>query len=332
VHGSYTASLADASALQTAIDTLVGDPVEANYETARTAWLDARESYGPTEVYRFYDGPIDIEPGGPEGQLNAWPMDENFVDYVEGDDMAGVINDTAQDITAAALEGLNGANDAEENVATGYHAIEFLLWGQDLSADGPGSRPHTDYVTDGSGTAANQDRRGLYLQTAAGIVVADLEMLVGEWSDSGGNYRASFVAEGPEEIVRRIMLGMGSLSGAELAGERMEVALLSGEQEDEHSCFSDNTHRDIYLNQLGIQQALQAGIDDLIAARNPDLAAELSALSQQILDDMDAVPAPFDQALSTHNAELTQVVADLRTQADLIQQGAAAMGITLNLE
>ena len=45
---------------------------------------DARDDYGPTEAFRFYDGPIDNPDDGPEGQINAWPMDEAYVDYVEG--------------------------------------------------------------------------------------------------------------------------------------------------------------------------------------------------------------------------------------------------------
>ena len=48
--------------------------------------------YSPTEVFRFYGGPIDDD-NGPEGLLNAWPLDEVFIDYVLGNPDAGIIND-----------------------------------------------------------------------------------------------------------------------------------------------------------------------------------------------------------------------------------------------
>jgi putative iron-regulated protein len=139
---------------------------------AKQAWLDSRDPYLQTEVYRVYDGPIDTPDDGPEGLLNAWPLDEQYIDYVVGDDDAGIINgdDT---IDAATLEGLNEVG-GEKNVATGYHAVEFLLWGQDLSETGPGERSYTDYVRDGSGTAANQDRRGTYLNVVGTMLVEHL--------------------------------------------------------------------------------------------------------------------------------------------------------------
>ena len=63
--------------------------------------------------------------------------------------MAAFPEITAEALTAANEEG------GETNISTGWHAIEFLLWGQDLSATGPGARPATDYTT-----APNAERRG----------------------------------------------------------------------------------------------------------------------------------------------------------------------------
>ena len=79
---------------------------------------------------------------GPEGLINAWPLDEAYIDYVEGDPAAGVVNDpdTYPTIDAELLTSLN-EQGGEANISTGWHAIEFLLWGQDLSTDGPGDAP-----------------------------------------------------------------------------------------------------------------------------------------------------------------------------------------------
>jgi putative iron-regulated protein len=339
---NYADAHADAVVLRDAIASFVATPSEAGLEAAKQAWLDARETYGQTEVFRFYDGPIDNPSDGPEGQLNAWPMDEAYVDYVEGMPDAGIVNDpTGFPTIDAALLGEVNEQGGETNIASGYHAIEFLLWGQDLSADGPGARPWTDYDTSGMGTAANQDRRGTYLLAAADLLVADLAGLVDSWDPTAsGNYREGFVGEAPEEIVRRMLLGMGSLSGAELVGERIEVALATQEQEDEHSCFSDNTHRDVVTNALGIQNVYLgrygsssgASIYDLVAARDQALADRLADELQASVDAAEAIPAPFDRAIVDNPEAVEATVDALRVQTDSIAEAAALFEITLALE
>ncbi len=347
VAGNYADVHADAVELREAIASFIAAPSEAGLETARQAWLDARESYGQTEAFRFYDGPIDNPDTGPEGQLNAWPMDEAYVDYVEGMPDAGIINDPASypTIDADLLIELN-EQGGETNIAAGYHAIEFLLWGQDLSEDGPGARPWTDFDTSGTGTAANQERRATYLLVATDLLVADLASLVDAWDGSAEeNYRAEFLNEAPDEIVRRMLLGIGSLSGAELAGERIEVALATQDQEDEHSCFSDNTHRDIVADAIGIQNVYLGrydlgdggsddgpGLYDLIAARDQALADRLADEIQASVDASLAIPAPFDRAIVEHRELVEATVDALRTQADSIAEAAALFDITLALD
>ena len=342
IAANYAESRASAQALRDAITDFVATPNDATLTAARDAWLAARDPYGQTEVYRFYDGPIDNPEDGPEGQLNAWPMDEAYIDYVDGMPNAGIINDAAAypTIDVALIASLN-EQGGETNIATGYHAIEFLLWGQDLDPAGAGARPASDYDAGGAGTAMNQDRRAAYLQAAADLLLADLDGLIVAWDASASdNYRAELLAEAPEEIVRRMMLGMGSLSGAELAGERMSVALDTQDQEDEHSCFSDNTHRDIINNATGIQNVYEGtygtidgpGIYDLVAARDQELADRLREEIQASVDLAMAIPAPFDQAIVDHRDAVEATVEALRTQADSIVEAAALFDIALALE
>jgi len=338
VAASYTDARVAAESLDAAIDAFVADPSDANLDAARQAWLAAREPYGQTEVYRFYDGPIDNPDDGREGQLNAWPMDEAYVDYVDGSPDAGIINDpdSYPTIDVELLSSLN-EQGGETNISTGYHAIEFLLWGQDMSADGPGQRPASDYATDGSSAAPNPERRATYLQAASELLLTDLAWLEAQW---GGEYRDAFTDEAPDEIVRRILLGMGSLSGAELAGERIEVALETKDQEDEHSCFSDNTHRDVVTNALGIQNVYLGtygsvdgpAIYDLVAARDQALADRLRDEIAASVAAAEAIPAPFDQAI-LNDADAVQATIDaLRVQADTIVEAAALFEINLALE
>ncbi|MEZ4408376.1 MAG: imelysin family protein [Polyangiales bacterium] len=221
VRGSYEQTAQAATAMQTAVGAFLDAPSEQTLTAARQAWIAAREPYGQTEAFRFYGGPIDDEAAGNlEGRINAWPMDENFVDYVMGMPGSGIINDLAgtPTITRDALVMAN-ERGGEENIATGWHAIEFLLWGQDMNANGPGARPYTDYLTSG-GTAANQERRREYLRLVTAQLVDDLTTVRDAWAPgSTTNYAAGFGTD-TTVALRRMLTGMGSLSGAELAGER----------------------------------------------------------------------------------------------------------------
>jgi putative iron-regulated protein len=290
VYASYQDSLTAAQALDSALSAFIDTPSAATHQAAQTAWLASREPYLQTEVYRFYEGPIDAE-DGPEGLLNAWPLDENHIDYVVDDDDAGIVNNPQMTIDAATLEEQNEAPPGDKNISTGYHAIEFLLWGQDLNLDGPGQRPFTDYVTGGSGTAANQGRRGQYLRTASALLVEHLQGLVDAWApNDANNYRAEFEAETPAVALGRILSGMTILSAFETGGERLQAALDAADQEEEHSCFSDNTHRDMVQDVRGVQNVWLGAyrrldnttlsgpsLRDVVAATDADLARDVTA-------------------------------------------------------
>ncbi len=346
VHGSYALVVNQTTAMQTAINTFLTTPSEANLAAARTAWATARVTYGQTEAYRFYGGPIDNEMTGVEGQVNAWPMDENFVDYVTATPMSGIINDTTTYPTLS-REAILMQNErgGETNIATGWHAIEFLLWGQDLSATGPGARPYTDYVTGAGGTAANQMRRGQYLRLVTEQLVADLTTVRDAWTPgTPGNYGATFGAD-TTVALRRMLTGLGSLSGAELAGERMSVAYNSREQENEHSCFSDTTHSDLLNNAIGIQNVYLGrlgsmdgpGLNDLVRSRDAALNTRMEAQLQSSIDLIRAIPAPFDQAIlgadTTPGRRAIKAAIDaLRLQRNTIVEVAARLGVSLTLE
>ncbi|WP_040491957.1 imelysin family protein [Ilumatobacter nonamiensis] len=343
VEASYEASVESAEAMDEAIDTFVDDPTEENLESAKQAWLDARDDYGPTEAFRFYGGPIDNEEDGPEGLINAWPMDEAYVDYVEGSPDSGIINDpeTYPTIDGELLESLN-EDGGETNISTGWHAIEFLLWGQDLSDDGPGARPATDYSD-----AENADRRAEYLTTASELLVGHLEDLEAAWDEDGDNYRAEFVALDPEEAMTNIITGIGELSRGELAGERMNVAYSERSQEDEHSCFSDNTTADIVANATGIQMVLTAsypgGVEgtsvlDVISAEDSELAEQLAEQVDVSVAAVTAIPAPFDQHLADGvpdddpgRATVLVGIEALEAQTPTIVSAAEALGLTINV-
>lgn len=343
VHANYADALAGAEDLHTAIHEFVDDPSAATLEAARDAWLAARESYGQSEGFRFYDGPIDNTENGPEGRINAWPLDEVFIDYVADDANSGLVNDTANfpDLTEDVIAGQN-ENPGEKDISVGYHAIEFLLWGQDLSADGPGDRPYTDYVTGNEGTAENQDRRATYLTTIADMLIDDLESVADEWTANENNYRKDFVEGSRDDALGKMLTGIGSLSGAELAGERMTTALENRDQEDEHSCFSDNTHRDLYLNALSVQNVYLGnyadldgpGIDALVVQLDPQLNQRVHDQLEESLEALEDIPVPFDQALTTTTgrARIDTAIRSLQDLTESLADVAEVLGVEITLE
>ena len=351
VYQNYKDAYNDAVELEEAINAFTATPTAAGFDVAKTKWKEARESYGTTEAFRFANGPIDDE-NGPEGLINAWPLDENYIDYVAGQNgivNGGIINSTDAALSVIDKEVLIGLNEdgGEKNISTGYHAIEFLLWGQDLTAPAEkkaGLRAFTDYV-DGTVGVINQARRRDYLNAVADLLTDNLAYLVDQWKE-GGEYRATFFALPVDTALQNIYLGIATLASAELAVERMDVALTNMDQEDEHSCFSDNTHRDIYLNFKGVENVYQGtygtidgpSLADLVAQASKKFADDTNAAFNETEADIAAIAIPFDFAISggassTEGAKVKKAVVALKDKVGPnLLAGAAAIGITVSIE
>jgi putative iron-regulated protein len=361
----YEDSLTTAQALDKAVAALIAKPSAEALDAAKEAWKAARIPYQQTEVYRFGNPIVDAW----EGRVNAWPLDEGLIDYVdkgygtESDDnslyTANVIaNKTikvdGKDVDASQLtpEFLSGtlqeAGGIEANVATGYHAIEFLLWGQDLNGTGPGAgeRPYTDYAV-ANCTNGNCDRRAQYLKSATTLLVSDLEEMVGNWQDGGAARKALEDGE-PNAGISTIVTGMGSLSYGELAGERMKLGLLLHDPEEEHDCFSDNTYVSHLQDAVGIRSAYRASytrpdgsvvsgpsVSDMVKEADPALDKELSGKLDLTVAKMEAVAAravageAYDQQIAegnaVGNAAVLAAIDALVDQTKSIERAVAAL-------
>lgn len=281
------------------------EPGAETFTAAKAAWVEARKIYGRTEVYRFSEGPIDNMEL--EILINAWPIDESYIDYTRDDPRSGIVNQPERfpRISSLELRKLNQAG-GEANVSTGWHAIEFLLWGQDHFADGPGRREWTDYTN-----APNADRRMAYLVSATELLRSQLVAVAQEWSLSNyDNHTGDFFLKRPTTLIQQIMRGVTSLAGRELAAERMSLALRSRSQEDEHSCFSDTTHLDLIANVEGIEAILTGEFDpvfappvagkgllDLIAEADQEAADAVLEKFAAVKERVEAIDPPFDQAI-----------------------------------
>ena len=365
----YADSLAAARTLAGAIDGFLAAPGADTHRAAKDAWLAARVPYQQTEVYRFGNAIVDEW----EGRVNAWPLDEGLIDYVDAGIYGGgsgenlfhaanvvanpslLIGGRAIDATVideALIGSLHEIDEIEANVATGYHAIEFLLWGQDLNGTRPGAgaRPWTDYAAGAACTGGHCDRRGAYLAAAARLLVADLAEMAGNWAP-GGAARAALEEGSAEAGIAAIVTGMGSLSYGELAGERMTLGLMLHDPEEEHDCFSDNTHNSHFYDVVGIANVYAGryerpdgsvvegpGLSGLVRAVDPGLDDAMRARLDEALAAVSAIKATADGGLMAYdrmlaegnvagNALVRAAVDALVAQTAAIERLAPALGL-----
>lgn len=363
----YADSLDTAKTLKLAVDAFLAAPTEESLRAARAAWIAARIPYMQTEAYRFGNAIVDDW----EGKVNAWPLDEGLIDYVAstyGTEsaenelyVANVIANTTLTIGGKKLDTskitkelladtLQEAGGVEANVATGYHAVEFLLWGQDLNGTGPGNgaRPASDFDTKNC-TNGNCARRAQYLRAATDLLVDDLAWMAAQWAN-GGEARKTLEDGGDEAGLTAIMTGLGSLSYGELAGERMKLGLMIHDPEEEHDCFSDNTHASHFFDALGIRnvyfgtyrrvdRSLVAGpsVSDLVKAKSPEIDAEVRAKLDATMDAMNAMylraltTESYDQMIGegndAGNAVVERVVEALLDQTKSIERAVAVLDL-----
>ena len=363
----YADSLATARTLQLAVEQLLEQPTTENLIAARAAWIAAREPYMQTEAYRFGNAIVDDW----EGRVNSWPLDEGLIDYVSGAygtdspenelyaaDVIANVSLTiggkeidASEITKKLLsDQLQEAGGVEANVATGYHAVEFLLWGQDLNGTGPGAgnRPVSDFDTKNC-TGGHCQRRAEYLRAVTGLLVDDLAWMTKQWGKKGE--ARNVLMDGSDEAgPTAIMTGLGSLSYGELAGERIKLGLLLHDPEEEHDCFSDNTFASHYFDALGMRNVYVGryrrvdgsvvqgpSVSDLVEAKSPEIDHEMRAKLEKTMDAMGELyrrgimVESYDQMIGEGNEEgnatVQRVVDSLLAQTKAIERAVAALDL-----
>lgn len=330
--------------LQASIQALIKNPNLETQTNAKSAWLAARKMYSLTEPFRFYGGTIDDAETGPEGLMNAWPLDEAYIDYIKEDPKAGIINNAVlyPKITKEVLTSLN-EKDGEKNISTGYHAIEFLLWGQDFSLMSSGMRSFEDYLKSKN---ANADRRATYINLLADLLVENSKQLVNGWDPAiKGNYLEKFLKEPKKESIQKIFLGLGTLAMDEMSGERMTVPLEKNDQENEQNCFSDSTTLDLTSNQLGIlnvyvgnyQDFKGSGVKEFIKAIDPKDEAKLQAQLDKTLSMYKKINIPFDNIImekknGPEKKLANQIIDSLQAQSKLMAKSLSKAGIDINIE
>jgi putative iron-regulated protein len=367
----YSDSLAKAKDLDKAIDAFLAAPDATTQKAAQDAWKAARIPYMQTEGFRFGNKIVDDW----EGNVNSWPLDEGLIDYVDkasyGDAKeenplytANIIANKsirlgpkvldASKIDKAVIGQLNSALEVEANVGTGYHAIEFLLWGQNLHGTNPGTgeRPASDYDLKNC-THDNCDRRRDYLKAASSLLIDDLSDMVGNWKD-GGAAREALAKQDANAQLSTILTGIGSLSYGELAGERMKLGVLLHDPEEAHDCFSNNTQNSHFYDEVGMIEIWNgkydgataisgASIAALARAKAPDAAKRVDEAMENTKAKLNAIKVKADsgemgynQMLAAGNDAGNKLILDgvdaLVAQARAVEAVVAALNLKIKIE
>jgi putative iron-regulated protein len=351
---TYGDALTSAKTLSAAVNALLKTPTTANLDAARHAWINARVPYQQSEAYRFGNAIVDEW----EGRVNGWPLDEGLIDYVNTDSY-GAESDENQLYTANVIanplltlgtrtidasvitpqllsDTLHEADAIDANVATGYHAIEFLLWGQDLNGTqkGAGVRPATDFSIENC-TGGHCDRRRDYLTAATTLLISDLDEMANNWK-VGGAARTQLAKKSEKEFLTTILSGMGSLSYGELAGERIKLGLMLHDPEEEHDCFSDNTHNSHFYDAMGIRNVYLGEYTriDGRKVKGPSLSDVVRAtapeVDQQLRDELNSTQAAMHAMVEQANEGNTfdVLIASGNTAGNAIVQKAVDALIT----
>jgi putative iron-regulated protein len=343
---SYADDVTQAKALKTAVDAFLAGPSASGLTACQQAWIAAHRSYGECEYSRFYGGPIDQTQGG----INEWPIDESFIDYTVDEPTGGIINDPTDypEITPEVLATADEKGGIE-NLSTGFHAIEFLLWGERPDpTKGPGTRPYTDYV-DG-GTASNQDRRRTYLQTVTQMLVEGLSGLQAQWDlTDSTSYGAQLLAGDPKTALADVFRGFTQMAISELTYERMDNPYVAQDQKDEESCFSETTLNDLIANAMGVEDVYTGhyqtlagttmqgpSMSDLVKAADPTTDSQLRQQLTVVRNAIGAIPAPFDHDVlaadgSPARTSVGMAITDLEALQPLLDKVAKDLGIINNL-
>jgi putative iron-regulated protein len=342
VADTYAAALSDAQTLKTAIGDFLATPDDGTLTRARDAWINGRRSWELTEAFRFYDGPIDAADNeqGPLNRLDGWPVAPAAIDYVEDNPTSGIVNDMKQALTRATLT----TQDKAGHPVTGWHAIEFLLWGQEpAGAVGePGDRPVTDYLAN----QPNNDRRRAYLKLTADMLVDDMHYLVESWDPKSRNsYAAAFRLLNQREALGRIMNGAAQLAGQELAINRLATALDAKDPHKLTSRFSAQSYQDFVFALRGIRNVwtgdfggeTRPGLSLLVGRIDPALAQRILHALDHAEESVGMLESPLERATlpapanspARQNAE--RAIADLKRFASLLRDAGTKMGVAVYL-
>jgi len=123
-------------------------------------------------------------------QIESWPIQGGYIDYLQGYEHTGLINDLTVDINLPVLKEQHKLTDSFD-VSLGFHALEFILWGDTLersSDDFEASEP--DFSNIGYETNA-KNRRRAYLLAVVSQIDDQVAQLQSRWDSADNSFSST---------------------------------------------------------------------------------------------------------------------------------------------
>lgn len=275
------------AALSECIDDFLARPTDPGLEKCRNAWLESHEAYLKGRFFaRLAAGQSDRASAVAdelEFAIDAWPIEEGYLDGLEAYPTSGIVNDLTVPIDEASLRKQHGLTDRTE-VALGFHPLEFLLW-RKRADDFLRATELTDEQRADGMTLADlpADRRRALVQLIARLLTHDIEL---EFEPLATPTPREY-AEDMHSMNVRVVYGC-SAAWRRLRGDL--VLYTAGGPEGRHSRFSGSSARDLRSRAEAVASLLLrpgryidqlAPLDPALAERyEEEIAATLDALGK----------------------------------------------------
>lgn len=290
---------------------------QTNMITARSSYFDLRSSYLLLGPYLYGNGQFALPGEALYSRIDWYPVNPEYVDYVNGNPTAGIINDPVNysfitEATVKSWDNVTGTN----NRSCGMHVIEFLLYGEDLSNGAPGNRPYQDYN--------NLRRRQYLLFTSMALRDDFLEL-----SKQEALEKAILQGE-PTAAFDCIMTGLLTYIQSDFAEKCILKPLETQSEYYEMSRFSDFTVSEMLFKTQAIRLFLNPRslyitqteffLDDFMKEVDPDGYDQVMKKLDEIETELLNFPLDFDQAISDPQGrqKLTAIYSDLMTIHSLL--------------
>lgn len=283
---------------------------QANFNALRTKFLTARNSFMLCGPYLYGDGSIAMPGIEAYARLDAYPINFEYIDYSNTNPGSGIINDPTNYpyISESAIKTWDKVGGAA-NSSCGMHVLEFLLWGQDLTAGSPGGRSVSDFTN---------LRRRQYLNFASSLLKNDLTLVQNQ-----SVFENDLLAADPSVSFGFMMTGFLKFIQEDFAVNGIKKPLDSQSESDEISRFSDQTKQDL----LGKLKAVRLYYDprslfssnseyfltDFVKEVDASMDTEITQKLDEIETLLNGITVDFDQAILNpqYRQNLDKVYSDL---------------------
>ncbi len=311
------------------VGVMLSAPEPSNFDLVRERWRSAHDAYlaAVPFVAAVEAGPAYAAAATPPSEyIDAWPMLAGYIDYTADHPRSGIVFDTTVSIEPAGLIDQHQLTDASE-VSIGFHAMEFLLWGED------GGRPLADFETNAEGEEVQ--RRRLYLAALCRLLETQVRQVATAWDSMLDASRVAGSVADQHELRKRLS-GLRAIIRTELLKRRLEA--LQGTSDPDLECAFGgpplcglaalgSTLQTLYVGDAG--NTPRRDLAGLAAAIDPQLGSGLEHTVHDALESLYKLAYP-DQlgALSQSIASLQGWASETRTlqQAMSGATGAAADG------